>query len=88
MEGEADRRAIWFPTMIIDKTKEVENAKFSVFRGTWPKDNTELSQKTLDIYFDEKNTFFFPFWIQIYTGHINVIFRVVDSGKNIIPSEL
>jgi hypothetical protein len=76
-----DHRAIWNPPMIVDGVSQKTN--FCVFQTNWPKDGSSLSHKTIDLYFDKNGTFPFPFWIQINTGHLDIMLRIIDSGKNL-----
>ncbi|KPK32495.1 MAG: hypothetical protein AMS24_04095 [Chlamydiae bacterium SM23_39] len=88
LNEEKDIRSIWNPPMYIDK-KKVKNANFEVYQAKWPKDNSSLSGKVINIYFDKEKKFSFPFWIEIETNHLDIILKTVDSGKNIkIPQRL
>ena len=76
----SDTRAVWKPPLIFEG-KAKPAAKFEVHRLHWPADGSQLAEKTLDIYFEKHSTFPFPYWIQINTGHFNVMLKVVDSGS-------
>ena len=85
-EDDLDTRESWYPSLIIDGKKEAFNFKtphFEVFETKWPKDSSPLSSKILQIYFSQKNNFNFPYWIQITTGHIDVVLQAIDSGKKL-----
>jgi hypothetical protein len=83
MNDEVDTRAFFSPPMIINGKKQ-KKPQYKVYQTVWPKDGSDLSGKTLDLYFDDKSTFPFPFWVQISTGNIEVMLKAVDSGKNLI----
>lgn len=80
--NDIDRRKIWSPPMIIDG-KIQTNSSFNVFKTVWPVDQTELSEKQIELYFDSNNQFFFPYWLEISNAAISVKIKVIDSGKNL-----
>lgn len=84
LPGERDHRKFWNPPFIVEGRKK-ENAAFDVFETDWPEDGTELSGKTVSLYFDQEKKFPFPFWIQIETTHATGALRAIDCGKN-LPS--
>lgn len=84
LEGEPDRRQIWQPPLIFEG-KKIEKAKFDAFEAAWPKDHSELSGKTVSLYFDRTIGFPLPFWVQVDASYASATFQVVDSGKN-LPS--
>ena len=86
--GENDHRKEWLPPQYIEG-KRVKNAQFSVFQARWPKDESELSNCLIDLYFDTNQTSFpFPFWIQLSDGKGTYKIRVIDSGKELQSPQL
>lgn len=82
--GEPDRRKLWVP---IQKTedKKRENRNYQVVKAIWPTDESELSGKTLELYFDKQNKGFpFPYWLQIIDGSLTFHMRAIDSGTGLI----
>ena len=80
--GERDHRSFWAPSVIIEGKKV---ASFSdVYYTYWPKDETELSRKKIEIYFDGKTDFPFPYRIQVSSGHGTFPLQVIDSGKGLL----
>lgn len=82
--GEADHRQVWTPLLTIEG-KKVEKPDFDVYETQWPQDSSELSGKTVVLYFDREGRFPLPYWIQIEAAHGTASMRVIDSGKN-LPS--
>jgi hypothetical protein len=85
LSDEPDRRKVWNPPIVIDG-KKIENGACDAFETTWPEDGTELSGKTITLYFDSGKKHPFPFWIQIDTSHLAAALRTIDSGNN-LPSQ-
>jgi hypothetical protein len=85
--GSPDRRAYWQPKMVIDG-KQIPNVSFVAWRTYWPKDNSPLADKTIDIYIPEnQNDYpsYFPYWLEIrgsITGKATV--HVIDSGRGLV----
>lgn len=74
-----DIRKIWNPPKIVDG-KPVPHANFAVMKTSWPKDDSELSKRKIDLYFDADNSSFpFPYWVEVQ-GMIDQKLRTVDSG--------
>lgn len=82
--GEPDHRKLWNPTLVFEG-KKLENALFDVFETNWPQDSSELSGKTVSLYFDKDKRFPLPFWIQVEAAHGIASMRTIDSGKS-LPS--
>lgn len=77
---ELDMRKVWNPPKIV-KGSRVPNPHFQAMRTKWPKDESELSGKLIDLYFDQDNALFpFPYWIEIGDGHNLFKIRAIDSG--------
>ncbi len=77
--GEADRRKLWQPAKFFEGNK-IAQAQFKVLETVWPKDGSELSRKTIELYFDD--SFPFPYFIQIHASQLTVFLKSVDSGHN------
>lgn len=77
---ETDRRQNWNPPMIKHGAKQ-KNPNYLVYRALWPKDGSLLSDKWIDLYFDKDSYFSFPYWIQVSTGNIEIILKIIDSGN-------
>jgi hypothetical protein len=84
-EGEPDRRKIWNPPLIMNG-KKIEGATFTAFEARWPQDGSELSDKTVNLYFDREGRSPLPCWIQVDTGEVSVSLRAIDSGHKLPAS--
>lgn len=82
LQGEADLRSLWNPPLFVDG-KQLEGALFDVFQTIWPQDGTELSGKTVSLYFDIGAHSPLPAWIQVDTPHATASIRAIDSGKGL-----
>ncbi len=80
MPGEKDYRAVWYPQKIMEG-KKIERPSFEVYRIVFPRDYSDLSEKTLDLYLDKD--FSLPYWLQIGSDNLSVVLKTVDSGKNL-----
>ncbi|MDB6081547.1 MAG: hypothetical protein JWO53_819 [Chlamydiia bacterium] len=83
--GEEERRKLWLPKIFVNG-KEVPN-DCDVFQVKWPKDGSELSEKTLSLYLPKqegKGLSYFPYWIEIAGKLGKVKLRVIDSGKGLL----
>lgn len=83
-EKHPDTRKIWEPPLVIDGKKQSHRA-FDVYRVEWPKDDTPLSQKQVEIYFNQKDKLFpFPHLLRVRdTNNLSVSFYMIDSGKGL-----
>lgn len=85
--GTPDMRKYWQPKMVIDG-QVIPNIAFETWRTYWPKDNTPLSGKTIDIYLPEERhlySTYFPYWLEIrgsLAGKATV--HIIDSGSSLI----
>lgn len=80
-----DWRKIWQPTLIFDG-KKVDGVTFDAWRTVWPKDKSDLSGKTIDVYLPksgENYPSYFPYWLQVsgVVGKAKV--RIIDSGNKL-----
>lgn len=84
-----DRRSVWQPPMIVDG-QPIKGVVFDAWRTHWPKDQTELSGRTIEVYLpkdSQRYPAYFPYWLQIngMVGKAKV--RIIDSGSRVsIPS--
>jgi hypothetical protein len=82
-----DRRSYWQPKMVVEG-HEVDGVEFGVWRTHWPKDGSELSGRTVEIYLPKSGSVrypaYFPYWLQVKgaMGKANV--RIIDSGRGLI----
>jgi len=83
-DGEVDRRQIWNPPLTVNGQK-MEKVHFDAYETSWPSDNSELSGKTVTLYFAENDDFPLPYWIQVDAAHGSASLRVIDSGSH-LPS--
>lgn len=84
VDGEVDRRQIWNPPLTVNGQK-IEKVCFDAYEASWPHDNSELSGKTITLYFDENEGFPLPYWIQVDAALGGASLRVIDSGSH-LPS--
>ncbi len=82
LPGEVDTRKAWSPPLI-RKGIRVNTPSFLVYRIQWPCDSSPLSGKTLELYFEEKSSFAFPFWISAKGDHLSGFLKGIDSGDNL-----
>lgn len=75
-----DMRPIWVPNMIVDSKKQTPQ-KVDVYTSTWPKDDSFLSSRVINLYI--LDDFAFPFWIQIEGAVGSKKMMAIDSGKNL-----
>lgn len=83
-DGEVDRRQVWNPPLTIHG-KKVEKTRFDAYETQWPQDQSELSGKTVTLYFDQGGRFPLPYWIQVDAAYGAASLRVIDSGSH-LPS--
>lgn len=80
-----DRRPLWQPKMIFEG-EEIAGVKFDLWRTVWPKDNSQLSGKQIEVFIPQENGRFpsyFPYWLQI-SGFIGKAkLRIIDGGRNL-----
>lgn len=82
-----DRRSIWQPKMVYEG-QVIKDVSFSAWRTRWPKDNSQLSGKLIDIYVPEENTkypSYFPYWLQIRgMSGCKATIHITDSGSHLV----
>ena len=72
-----DIRKIWNPPKIFEG-QTIKGSRFHARYTHWPKDDSEIANKRIELYFDE-NGFPFPYWIEI-KGKIDRHLHAIDSG--------
>lgn len=80
-----DKRPVWTPTMVVEGTK-MTGVPFTAWRTLWPKDGTDLSERTIEVYIpqeSDKYPSYFPYWLQIsgMLGHAKI--HIIDSGNKL-----
>ena len=80
-----DHRPFWQPPLIVEG-KEILGVPFDAWRSRWPKDGSDLSGKTIEVYLPSKKSgypSYFPYWLQVsgFIGKARI--RIVDSGHNL-----
>lgn len=89
--GTPDRRSFWQPQMVVDG-QLVPGVQFDGWRTKWPKDGSELSGKSIEVFVPHDQgqyPAYFPYWLQIsgMVGKAKV--RIVDSGSQLFsPAQL
>lgn len=81
-------RTLWQPKMIVNGST-LEGVQFNAWKATWPKDGSDLSGKTIEVYLPEEDTSYpayFPYWLQISGLVGNAKIRIVDSGSQLTSS--
>lgn len=84
--GGPDFRKIWQPKMVLNGVT-IPGVKFEAWRTHWPKDTSELSGKTIEVYIPEENEkypSYFPYWLQIRGTVGAATLRIVDSGSGLV----
>jgi len=79
-----DHRPLWYPRAIVDG-HPVSSVPFKVYRAHWPRDQSDLSSRAIDIYLPAETTeclTFFPYWVEVEGRIGNAKLRVIDSGRH------
>jgi len=83
VSDEVDRRPIWHPAICFEG-KKIVKPLCEAWKTNWPQDESELSEKKIDLYFSKIHPRFpFPVWLQISDGMGSFKIRVLDAGKNL-----
>lgn len=80
-----DRRPIWQPRLIVDG-RQIEGAFFDGWKACWPRDNSDLSGKVMEVYLPSNQDLapsYFPYCLEIQGMLGSAKIRVIDSGKKI-----
>ena len=89
-EGFEAKRPLWHPPLIVNGNRQ-EGVTFSAWRGTWPKDGSEIAEKKIEIYLPEIEgpyPYYFPYWISFGNAFHKLPLRVVDSGKEMLSTKM
>lgn len=81
-----DLRTTWNPKMVLNGVV-IAGVKFEGWRTHWPKDNSELSGKRIEVYLpaeSDKYPSYFPYWLQIKGAVGAATLRIVDSGAGLV----
>lgn len=84
LPGLSDKRSLWQPQMIVEG-KEIIGVPFDAWRTVWPKDGSDLSGKTIEVFTpqnSQKYPSYFPYWLQISGLIGKAKIRIIDSGSN------
>lgn len=78
-------RAIWQPRMVVDG-KTIPGITFDAWRTKWPRDGSDLSGKTIEVYLptdSKRYPAYFPYWLQIQGAIGKAKIRIIDSGSQL-----
>lgn len=85
--GKPDHRPIWHPRLIVEG-QLIPNIPFSVWKGRWPSDGSDLARKLIEIYLPygeahpnlPRFPIYFPYWLEVEGKIGSAKVRIVDSG--------
>lgn len=86
LPGMTDRRPFWQPRMVVDG-QEIQDVSFNAWTTHWPKDGSDLADKTIEVYVPIENSkypSYFPYWLQISGIIGSAKIRIIDSGSNMM----
>lgn len=78
-------RPFWQPRMIVEG-HPVQGVVFDAWRTKWPKDGTDLSGRTIEVYLprdSQRYPAYFPYWLQINGALAKAKIRIIDSGSQL-----
>lgn len=81
-EGNGDKRPFWNPKLVVEG-RTIPGVAFHAWKTRWPKDGSELSGKTIEVYLPQegdKYPSYFPYWLQIGGAIGKAKVRIIDSG--------
>lgn len=81
-----DLRSTWKPKVTFEG-KTYGDVPFDAWETRWPKDNSELSGRLIEIYTPEASTHYpayFPYWLQISGMIGKAKVRMIDSGTGLV----
>jgi len=88
LSSKNDKRPIWQPRMVVDG-QAIDGVPFDAWKTIWPKDGSELSGKTIEVFVPEVNSdypSYFPYWLQISGLVGKAKIRIIDSGTGMVSS--
>ena len=77
---------LWQPKMVVEG-KTIPKVQFDAWRTQWPKDQTDLSERSIDVYIpheSDKYPSYFPYWLEISGMVGSAKIRIIDSGSGLI----
>jgi hypothetical protein len=80
-----DLRPLWQPRMTVEG-KPVQGVPFDAWRTKWPRDGSDLSGKTIEVYLprdSQRYPAYFPYWLQINGVIGKAKIRIIDSGSRL-----
>lgn len=79
-----DHRKMWNPPLVYEGQKQAQRG-FDLYRIDWPTDDSPISGKQVEIYFNQKDKLFpFPYLMRVRQAHsFGLTFRAIDSGKGL-----
>lgn len=80
-----DRRSLWKPKVTFEG-KTYSDVPFDAWETRWPKDNSELSGRLIEIFTPEGTTHYpayFPYWLQVSGMIGKAKVRMIDSGSGL-----
>lgn len=80
-----EMRPVWQPRLIMDG-KQVDGVIFDAWRTRWPRDNSDLSEKAIEVYLprdSQRYPSYFPYWLQINGAIGKAKVRIIDSGNQL-----
>lgn len=78
-----DLRPFWQPRLFVEG-RPVHDVQFDAWKTDWPRDGSDLSNKTIEVYLPSDNQrypSYFPYWLQINAVAGKAKIRIIDSGK-------
>lgn len=81
----SEESRFWQPNLVADG-KIIRGVKFDAWRTRWPKDNSDLSGKGIEVYLPQDNQLYpsyFPYWLQINGAIGKARIRTIDSGSGL-----
>lgn len=80
-----EMRPLWQPRMIVEG-QPVKGVEFDAWRTRWPRDESDLSGKTIEVYLprdSQRYPAYFPYWLQINGAIGKAKIRIIDSGNKL-----
>lgn len=80
-----DLRPLWQPRMMVEG-KPIQGVPFDAWRTKWPRDGSDLSGKTIEVYLprdSQRYPAYFPYWLQINGVIGKAKIRIIDSGSRL-----
>lgn len=81
----SEESRFWQPNLVVEG-KIMRGVKFDAWRTRWPKDNSDLSGKSIEVYLPQDNQSYpsyFPYWLQINGVIGKARVRMIDSGSGL-----